>query len=85
VVFDAVIGGVSDILKWVLSIIPNMNIDTTDFVKMLGDLVEMVKGINVILPISESLVFTGLLVSLRLAFLLLYAATRAINLIRGAG
>ena len=84
-VFDAVIGGVSDILKWVLSIIPNMNIDTTDFVKMLGDLVEMVKGINVILPISESLVFTGLLVSLRLAFLLLYAATRAINLIRGAG
>ena len=82
---QAIIDGVAQILSWVLSIIPNMNMDTAEFIKAINDMVEMSKAMNVIFPIAESLVLTGILISLKLAFMLLYAATRAINLIRGAG
>lgn len=82
---EAIIGGIVKVLDWILMTVPGINFDMGGFGDALNLLIEGSKSMNVLLPIKESLVFLIILLGIKMALLAFWAATRIINLIRGAG
>jgi len=84
-IIDGILTIVGNILGWVLNIIPNINLDTTDFGIKFQQIVDQAKALDTILPLKEAIIFGGVALGIKLALMLFWAAMRLINLIRGAG
>jgi len=84
-IIDGLLGSIGNILGWVLSIIPSLNIDSSQFGIMLTRIIDMSKALDVILPLHEALAFAVIIVGIKGAMMLFWGAMRLINLIRGAG
>lgn len=84
-ILNSILSAINNMLGWVLDKIPNINVNLTEFISKFNYLIELTKSLNYILPIKEALIFVGVLLGIRFALLVFWAATRVINLLRGAG
>ncbi|WP_113676211.1 hypothetical protein [Vallitalea guaymasensis] len=84
-ILDSILNAVGNMLNWIVGKIPKVDLSDVDFAGSLTYLVELGKKLNFIFPVKEALIFFGILITIKLALLLFWAAMRVINLIRGAG
>jgi len=84
-IFNSILSAVNSTLAWIIDKLPNININLSEFISKFNYLIDLTKALNYILPIKEALVFVGILLGIRFALLVFWAATRVINLLRGAG
>jgi hypothetical protein len=84
-IFDGMISLIAKLLAWAGKLIPSINIDTGQFGEKFTELINLVKGMDVILPIKEALIFASVALGIKLAIMIFWALMRMINLIRGAG
>lgn len=84
-VLDLIINAVDSALGWIISILPDLNINLTAFTEKFQWLIDLTKSINFILPIKEAMFFLGVLLGIKFAMLVFWAAMRVVNLLRGSG
>ncbi|MCT4543527.1 MAG: hypothetical protein N4A63_08295 [Vallitalea sp.] len=84
-ILESILSAISKMLNWIVGKIPRVDLSDVDFAGSLTYLVDLGKKLNFIFPIKESLIFFGILISIKFALILFWASMRVINLIRGAG